>query len=428
MNLKEFEELIDSIDLDSREEAVYTPKEIYDIGCAFIEMSQTEKRTFGGWDKLASILRPLNKDGKVDLRGEALRCWIKGKRYLNGEVIHNDKLISGKTIDDITFEDFENQVEDIKRGLYKQQVKTRDAANSYRRALREDARVEYMNDLIKESVAKLNDLPAVEDAIDESVLNDNVEAVMLFSDLHVGMELDNFYNKYNVEIARRRVQRYVNRVIELCHHNNVRKLNVLNLGDLIHGNIHVSARIENNEDLISQIMTASEIMSEALNQLQAAAPEVIYRSCSDNHSRVTPDFRQNIEKENYFRLIDFYLEARLKDTNIQIVHDNLDVDLGMFELLNGKKMMFAHGHRENINTIIQGMLGATRQYIDYVCVGHYHESKMKSFQGAKVFVNSSICGSDSYAQSKRLYGNAEQTLLIFKDDVESVNYINLNIK
>ena len=112
-------------------------------------------------------------------------------------------------------------------------------------------------------------------------------------------------------------------------------------------------------------------------------------------------------------MIDFYLEARLKDTSIQIVHDNLDVDLGMFELLNGKKMMFAHGHRENINTIIQGMLGATRQYVDYVCVGHYHESKMKSFQGAKVFVNSSICGSDSYAQSKRLYGVAEQTLLIF---------------
>jgi len=427
MNLKEFEELIDSIDLDNREEEKYTLKEIYDIGCAFIEMSQGEKRAFGGWTKLAEILQAQNAKGEIH-NGESLRCWIKNERYKNDEVVRNEKLISGKTIDDITFAEFENQVEDIKRGLYKQQVKTRDAANSYRRALREDARVEYMNDLIKESVAKLKDLPAIEDSIDESVFNDNVEAVMLFSDLHVGMELDNFYNKYNVEIARRRVQRYVNRTIELCQHNNVRKLNVLNLGDLIHGNIHVSARIENNEDLISQIMTASEIMAEALNQLQAAAPEVIYRSCSDNHSRVTPDFRQNIEKENYFRLIDFYLEARLKDTNIQIVHDNLDVDLGMFELLNGKKMMFAHGHRENINTIIQGMLGATRQYIDYVCVGHYHESKMKSFQGAKVFVNSSICGSDSYAQSKRLYGNAEQTLLIFKDDVESVNYINLDIK
>lgn len=175
-------------------------------------------------------------------------------------------------------------------------------------------------------------------------------------------------------------------------------------------------------------MKASEFLAEALNRLQEAAPEVIYRSCSDNHSRVTQNFKDNIEKENYFRLIDFYLKARLKDTGIVFAEDNLDVDLGFFELLNGKKVVFAHGHRDNVNTAIQNALGATRQYVDYVCVGHYHESKMKSFQGAKVFVNSSICGSDGYAQSKRLYGNAEQTLLVFEGGNLSVNYISLDIK
>lgn len=427
MTLKEFEELIDSIDLDTRDESKYTKEEIYNIGCAFIQMTAAEKRRFGGWDKLVEILKPLDKNGEVMKKGDTLRVWIKGSRYRKEEMIHDERLISGKTIDDITFEEFENQTEAIKQSLYKQQVKTRDTLNSYRRSLRDDARVEYMNDIIKESILNLKELPFIE-FNKPTECNGNVEAVMLFSDLHIGLEVNNFFNVYNVEVAKKRVARYVDRTIELCRKNGVRRLNILNLGDLISGNLRTTARIENNQDVIEQVMTASEIMSEALNKLQEAAPEVIYRSCSDNHSRVTPNFKENIEKENYFRLIDFYLEARLKDTNIVFSHDNLDVDLGMFELMNGKRAVFAHGHRENLSTIVQGFMGAIRGYVDYVFVGHFHETKMKSFQGAKVFVNSSICGPDNYAQSKRLYGVAEQTLLIVDGDVESVNHINLDIK
>lgn len=427
MTLKEFEEAIDSIDVDQRDDGRYTRDEIYDLGCKFIDMTQAEKRQFGGWDKLVEILQPLDKNGEVMKKGDTLRVWIKSTRYAKDEMVRDERLISGKTIDDITFEEFENQTEAIKQNLYKQQVKTRDVMNSYRRSLRDDARVEYMNDIIKESVLKLQDLPMIQFNSTEDIDN-NAEAIMLFSDLHIGLEVNNFFNVYNVEIAKKRVAKYVDDTIYLCKKNNVKRLNILNLGDLINGNLRTTARIENNEDVIEQVITASEIMSEALNKLQEAAPEVIYRSCSDNHSRVTPNFKENIEKENYFRLIDFYLEARLKDSNIQFCHDNLDIDLGLFELMNGKKAVFAHGHRENINTVVQGFMGAVRGYIDYVFVGHFHESKMKSFQGVKVFVNSSICGSDNYAQSKRLYGTAEQTLLIINGTIESVNHINLDIK
>lgn len=426
MTVSEFWDKVDSIDIDSRDDGKYTEDEMYEIGCAFIEMNNSQKREIGGWDKLVEILKPLDKDGNVMTKGDTFRQWIKNSRYVKGDMIHNEHLISGKTIDDITFEEFEEKTEDIKAGLYKQQVKTRDVMNSYRRTLRDEARIEFLHDLIKESVSELKSLPEV--VIPEVEEGADAEAVMLLSDLHIGMSIDNFYNKYNSDIARKRLEKYVSDVISICRSRGVVRLNVLNLGDMIDGNLRVTSRIEDSEDLISQIMKASEFLSEALNRLQDAAPEIIYRSCSDNHSRVTPNFRENIEKENYFRLVDFYLKARLKDTKIEFAEDNLDVDLGFFRLINGKKMVFAHGHRDNVNTAIQNALGATRQYVDYVCVGHYHESKMKSFQGAKVFVNSSICGSDGYAQSKRLYGNAEQTLLVFEGNNLSVNYINLDIK
>ncbi len=426
MTVTEFWEKVDSIDVDSRDDGRYTDDEMYDIGCTFIKLNNAQKREIGGWDKLVEILKPLDKDGNVMVKGDTFRQWVKGRRYDKGEMVRNEHVLSEKTIDELSFDEFEAKVDDIKAELYKQQVKTRDAANSYRRTLRDEARIESLHDLIKESTEGLKSLPEI--MIPEADVGGDVEAVMLLSDLHIGMNIDNFYNTYNSDIARKRLQKYVSDVISICRSRSVVRLNILNLGDMIDGNLRVTARIEDTEDLVSQIMKASEFLAEALNRLQEAAPEVIYRSCSDNHSRVTPNFKDNIEKENYFRLIDFYLKARLKDTGIVFAEDNLDVDLGFFELLNGKKVVFAHGHRDNVNTAIQNALGATRQYVDYVCVGHYHESKMKSFQGAKVFVNSSICGSDGYAQSKRLYGNAEQTLLVFEGGNLSVNYINLDIK
>lgn len=202
---------------------------------------------------------------------------------------------------------------------------------------------------------------------------------MLISDLHIGMEINNFANIYNVDIARQRMQKYVEETIRLCKERGVQRLNVVNLNDMIAGIIHVTIRLEEQVDVIDQIMIASEILANSLNKLQEAAPEVIYRSVTDNHSRAVASLKEHIEKENLARLIDFYLKARLKDTSIIFAEDNLDWDISSIDLLNGKKMICAHGHRDNINTIIQGYIGALRGFVDYVCVGHYHESKMKTF-------------------------------------------------
>ena len=170
-------------------------------------------------------------------------------------------------------------------------------------------------------------------------------------------------------------------------------------------------------------MTAAEILAEALNELQAAIPVVNYRSCLDNHCRITPNLKEHIEKENFGRLIDFYLKARLESTNINFMEDNLDENIGLIELQNGKKMIFVHGHQDSVNTVIQNYTAAIRDYVDYVALGHYHSSKAKTFQNSKVFVNGSIVGTDEYALSHRLFGIPEQTLLVFDRD----NLLNITL-
>lgn len=399
------------LDEFNKEAGEFTDEELYSIGCKYKELPTSQKR----WDELVKTLG-------VERTGEQFRQWIKSKQYVDGSIKTNVHLISGQTVDGLTFPEFEEKTEEIKRELYKQQVKTRDVWNGYRATLRNDARTENFIDGLYQAIEKIEPLEKIEHHFEE---REDKEAVMLISDLHLGVKVDAFYNKYDLEIAKQRVQKYVDYTINYCRLNRVRRLNVLNLGDLISGHIHVTGRIEQEINLIEQITNACEIMANTLNQLQEAAPEVLYRSVTDNHSRAIPSYKDNIEAENFNKIIDFYLEARLKDSDIEFTHDNLDDEVGMFELLSGKKILFVHGHHDAYNQISQNWFGATKQYIDYIVLGHYHNSKVKTFQGTKVIVNGSIVGTESYAYSKRLFGDPEQSLLLFDGDTLSINYVNL---
>jgi hypothetical protein len=205
-------------------------------------------------------------------------------------------------------------------------------------------------------------------------------------------------------------------------------LNVINLGDLFHGLIHITARIEEQFGVIEQVMVASEIISNALNRLQEAAPIITYRSCTDNHARTVADKGQAIEKDNFGRLVDWYLKERLKNTKIQFNEDNLEPDLGGFHLDDGRFVMFAHGHLDSPNTVFQNWVSFTKKFVDFIFLGHYHNERVKSFNETKVFINGSIVGPESYAHGKRLYGKPSQTLLVF-DERNVINHsISLDIR
>ena len=411
------QEILDYITSLEKNPSEYTEDEIYNVCSKYCELTPQGERN---WDELQGILGTIGRNGKPR-KGEALRTYFKQLRYERGTIVHNEKMLSGQTIDGLTFPEFEEKTEEIKQDLYKQQVKTRDHLNAYRALLREGARVELMKDLLKDSIAPLEKLDGTYVSCYDG--EEGVEAVLLLSDLHIGAEINNFYNVYNIDIARKRVRKVVGDTIETCKRLGVERLHILNLGDNVHGIIHTSARLLQEVDVIDQVTTASEILAESLAELAKAIPQVIYRSCLDNHSRVMPNLKESIENESFGRLIDWYLEARLQDTDIVFAHDNLDQNIGLFELNNGKKLVFAHGHQDSINSVYQSYTAATRQHIDYICLGHYHSTKMKTFMNTKVIINGSVVGTEEYAMSHRLFGTPEQTLLVFVGD----NLINVTI-
>jgi hypothetical protein len=392
-----------------------TEDDLFEIGVTHKELPLGVKN----WSALNEML------GMPFTTGENYRCWVKQKLARSGELPRNSKLLSNKTVEDLSTQEMEDEIQGQIQDLYKQQVKTRDSLNAYRRMMREEARLDDFKALMKELVVDITKLPKV---VYHPVGNTYTEAVLMLSDLHIGVEIDNYYNKYNITIARKRVNKLIQDVIRYCVNNNVQRLNILGLGDYCQGHIHTSARLEQQIDVVEQIMVASEIIADTLNQLQAAAPDVRYYSVTDNHSRMTPSLKESIEAENYGKLITFYLKERLRDTNITFEENVLDQEIGMINFQNGKTGVFVHGHHDNITTLFQNMTAYTGIVVDYAFVGHYHCEKLKTFNNFKVYVNGSIVGVDQYAFSKRLFGKPSQTLLIFDGDNVLHHSINLDIQ
>ena len=91
-------------------------------------------------------------------------------------------------------------------------------------------------------------------------------------------------------------------------------------------------------------------------------------------------------------------------------------------------MIFAHGHQDGRNSSYQNFIGLTQQWVDYICLAHYHNPASKDFQGCKVFINGSIVGTEQYAFGKRLFAKPSQKLLIFRKDSKTIQDIDINLE
>ena len=395
ISIKEFQDYVDSFHKNKGE---YTISDLLSIGVKFKQLPLKQRN----WNTLHQML------GVYGFSSEAYRK--KVEKYI-------------KTCSDVL--DPETRGELYKNDFSeKQQV--RDWYNAYRRTIREEVRIENLKDEIAKAAEKFKDLPPVKYDGKEKATTLR-EAVLLLSDLHIGVECDNYYNKYNINVARERLGKLLKETIEYCRLNKVGTLHVINLGDMIQGLIHTNARIEAQMDVAEQIMVAGELVSDFMNQVQLAAPKVTYRSVFDNHSRAVANLGEHVEKEQFSRIIDWFIKERLKATKIEFLENKIDGGIGQLYLGNGKNVMFAHGHQDGRNNSFQNFIGLTKEWVDYIFLAHYHNPASKDYQGCKVFINGSIVGTESYAFGRRLFTKPSQKLLIFETDSENILDIDINL-
>ncbi len=242
------------------------------------------------------------------------------------------------------------------------------------------------------------------------------EGLLLLSDLHIGVVCENYWNKYNTEIAKKRLSYLKQRTIDICLKNDVKKLNICLLGDVISGLIHTNLRLENRENVVEQSILVVEMISEMLASLCTLFEVDLYYVVG-NHERISANKNESLDKENFGYFILEMIKYRCSALKGLTIHSNkFDDEIITFDIFD-KKIVATHGNNfGRLNTYVNKLTSMIGYIPDYVCVGHLHQSTEITHNNTELIINGSFSGTDSYAKNYGLIGKPSQKLMIFSEE------------
>lgn len=346
------------------------------------------------WDDIADII---NSNTGMEYTESYYRKNYKKKQLekVLSESVEDD---NESTIDDKLFE--------LKKLKYKISDE-RIQANAYiRRLSREETIKEIAYNVAKDFNSRIlldNVTPIAPDT-------EYGEAILCISDWHYGIECDNYWNTYSVEIAEKRINELKNQVACRLIERPVDCLHVVNLSDLICGRIHLKLRIESRFDVITQVLRVSEILAEMLNDLSKIV-RIEYYDVLDNHSRIEPNKKDSLDLESLCRIIPWFLKERLKDNvNVNINNNEFSEDICTFECM-GYKIAGVHGDKDSPKTAMTNINALTKRHFDLILTAHLHHFSADEQCDTIVVGNGTLMGTDSFAMSLRLNSKPSQNLI-----------------
>lgn len=225
---------------------------------------------------------------------------------------------------------------------------------------------------------------------------------------------------YSTTIASSRLNFWSTKVIEYCQLYHVQTLNIVLCGDLISGLIKLSARVAQEEDVAEQIMTISEILSQEITKINSKISFVNIYGVVGNHSRMNTNKEDNIDSENFERLIFRYIELRTGLKVIDSGHsDYLEFSVG------GNNCIATHGHNDKFGNVVNDFSKVLGYIPDYIYMGHTHHLQVEENGQTTVIVNGSVVSADDYAVKIRKYTKPSQVLHIISGNDDNIININL---
>lgn len=331
--------------------------------------------------------------------------WAAFNRIFNANA---DKIIAGDG----------GYLEEIKRAtdeLYKAKRLVADQRREYNKTLVSDARADHLAEKLIEA-ANLVPLKDYSNIFTFKSGESIEEALLCLSDWHYGEVTDNIWNTYNIEICLQRASKLFNKVSSALREHDIRTLHIALLGDFVHGSIHTTCRVASEENTCEQLMHVSEVLANFINAISVYVDNVNVYSTYGNHARTIQKKDDNIHADNMERIIPWWLKQRLQDNCKVNIIDSEHYEFIYFPVC-GYNVVCTHGDLDKlkdlglvVNSLFSKKYGKT---IDYTFSGDKHH--LESFEqfGIESTLVGSLCGSDEFANNKRLYSNPMQTLCIF---------------
>ena len=323
-------------------------------------------------------------------------------------------------IEDKRLDELQNKILQLKS----EKEKLKNERNHVNAQVRVIARVEHLIECVQDDIQRLNEKkPLIEKEI--LVQDSERDAIMLISDVHIGVDCENILDKYNPEICRQKMNYYIDKCIERINKEKPQLIHFLCAGDIISGIIHTTTRFDNRLDVSEQVIFASELLSESIIKVRKECKlPMKVAILTGNHDRITADRNQHIEEENFVRFIAEFIKLRLQEDKGIEFYEQVDPTLIDLEI-RGHKCVVVHGDKDRRNTMHR-LVELNGELYDYVFQGHWHKHQVEQHNHTTILTNGAF-GGENYARNARLYDKPIQLLMFFTDDgLESTYPINLD--
>lgn len=335
-------------------------------------------------------------------------------RKISYGIMMYHKYLQEQKLDNMSSDEIEQLNEKILE-LKKERVKLSDLNSMLNKKIREQSRHENILECARDIAKDFNqNKPLLSNP--PVMKSGDREGLLLLSDFHIGVVCENYWNKYDTDIAKKRLSYLKQRTIDICLKNDVKKLNVCLLGDIISGLIHTNLRLENRENVVEQSILVVEMISEMLASLCTLFEVDLYYVVG-NHERISANKSESLDKENFGYFILEMIKYRCANLNGLTIHSNkFDDEIITFDIFD-KKIVATHGNNfGRLNTYVNKLSSMIRYIPDYVCVGHLHQSTEITCNNTELIINGSFSGTDTYAKNYGLIGKPSQKLMIFSEE------------
>lgn len=363
------------------------------------------------WSEIANIMNAEFRSDETEYRHES----AYRKKFASAY-----SLFSAGVFDKYEDEDARlNEIREAKQELRKEKQKLWDERTALNKTLREQGRRESMADIMKTAIDNYH--PISFDYVEKpqrSVSGNDL--IIHLTDVHAGVNISSVFNTFNDDVLKTRLHRYLDEIKDIANTYEAENAYVILGGDLLHGIIHLNARLESKENLVQQIMNISDYISNFLYELSLHFNKVEVYSTAGNHSRVLPHKEDNSHGENFDLMIPYVCKKSLQNVANVEIHDNyMDYDIATFKV-RGHMIYATHGDKDTPQNVVYHMTQFARKanlpLPDMCYLGHRHKNGLATVDGVKVIESGCIDGMDTFAIDKRLVGEPEQTVTVISED------------
>lgn len=306
-------------------------------------------------------------------------------------------------------DEYIKQIRNEKQELQKVRQQVSDERVELNRQIRQEARKEAYVEMVKRIICENTEPMHV--SVDYELFEGTTDLLCHFTDVHTGIEINNWKNVFNEDVLKHRVEKYTSDILDIRKTHSSQNCYLV-IGEILSGLIHNNLRLQNNMDLMEQFKYVSELISSMLVALANDFNHVYVYTTPGNHSRIVARKEEALDGENMDILLPFYLKARLQNVdNISICDNTIEPEIAMFNV-RGNNVFSAHGHKDSPANVVQNFTMMFGIKPDIVLLGHRHTNGLTTVYDTKVIESGCVSGTDAYAMSIRKTNKPEQTVSV----------------